>query len=281
MTDAGKLWIVATPIGNLQDITPRAIDVLSSADIILAEDTRKSGHLLAALHISGPKLVSFYDHNEEEKIPWVLEQLAAGFKIALISDAGTPLISDPGYRLVAKCRKEGVAIVPIPGPSAPVVALQAAGLHPLPYTFLGFLPRGEGDKRELFKSFSQVTTTLIFFERADRLKGSLALALKVLGPREVAICRELTKVYEEFIALNLRDYQNLPELLGEITVVLGPTQELTKTNEAIVASLVESYSAVTPKTKEIIALLQDSVTGWTNKELYAFIEKIKAHSATI
>ena len=207
--------------------------------------------------------------------------MAAGFKIALISDAGTPLISDPGYRLVAKCRKEGVAIVPIPGPSAPVVALQAAGLPPLPYTFLGFLPRGEGDKRELFKSFSQVTTTLIFFERADRLKGSLALALKVLGPREVAICRELTKVYEEFIALNLRDYQDLPELLGEITVVLGPTQELTKTNEAIVASLVESYSAVTPKTKEIIALLQDSVTGWTNKELYAFIEKIKAHSATI
>ena len=279
--DKGTLFIVATPIGNLKDISERAYDVLTHADLILCEDTRHSLHLLSALNIAPPKLVSFHDHNEEERAGFVLEQLLAGKNIALISDAGTPLVADPGFPLVRKCRKLGLTIVPIPGPSAPLTALQACGLAPIPYTFLGFLPRGLADKTKLFKAFAHVPTTLIFFERADRLKESLKNAYDVFGEREVCICRELTKVYEEFISINLSASGDLPELLGEITVVLGPSKDFKRTSEDVLINLVSNYLQSKLKTKEIIALLQDEISGWTKKELYAFIENLKAHSDTI
>ncbi|MDE5879381.1 MAG: 16S rRNA (cytidine(1402)-2'-O)-methyltransferase, partial [Desulfovibrio sp.] len=194
-----RLWIVATPLGNPGDLSPRAREILASADLVLAEDTRRAAELFRRLGLAPRRFVSFYEQNEEERREEALAALRAGAQVALISDAGTPLLADPGYRLVRACRREGLAVSPVPGPSAPVAALSAAGLPPLPFTFLGFLPRDAGPRRALFQAYAKVPGSLVFFERKDRLAQSLALAAAILGPRELAICRELTKTHEEFV----------------------------------------------------------------------------------
>ncbi len=223
---APGLYLVATPIGNDADLSPRARDVLTRADAVLAEDTRRAGLFFRRLLITRakPGFFSLHEHNETGRVPQVLEMLRQGQAVALISDAGTPVLSDPGFRLVRACRESGFRVTSVPGPSAPVAALSACGLPPAPYTFLGFLPRQKGQAKKLLTRHAATGATLVFFERKDRLAATLALAAEVLGDREFALCRELTKVYEEFILGRLGRIQDANlDVLGEITVVIGPT----------------------------------------------------------
>jgi 16S rRNA (cytidine1402-2'-O)-methyltransferase len=222
---APGLYVVATPIGNDADLSPRARGVLERADAILAEDTRRAGLFFKRLLIerARPGFFSLHEHNETGRIPQVLEMLTQGQAVALISDAGTPVLSDPGFRLARACREAGFCVTPVPGPSAPAVALSACGLPPAPYTFLGFLPRQKGQAKKLLSRHAGTGATLVFFERKDRLAATLSLAASVLGDREFALCRELTKIYEEFILGRLGRLEDAKlDVLGEITVVIGP-----------------------------------------------------------
>lgn len=220
------LYVVATPIGNAGDLSPRAADVLCRADAVLAEDTRRAGLFFSrqGLERNGAKgFYSLHDHNEEGRIPQVMEMIQGGHAVALISDAGTPVLSDPGYRLVRACRRAGLFVTSLPGPFAPAVALSACGLPPAPMTFLGFLPRQKGQARKLLARHAATGASLIFFERKDRLAATLAMAAEVLGDREFAVCRELTKQYEEFILGRLGALAAVAlDVLGEVTVVIGP-----------------------------------------------------------
>ena len=270
--NVNRLWIVATPLGNPGDLSPRAREVLASADLVLAEDTRRTARLLRECGIETRRLLSFHDHNETERQEGVLRLLREGQCVALVSDAGTPLLADPGYRLVRACRKEGLAVSPLPGPSAPVAALSAAGIPPLPHSFLGFLPRDASGRDALFTAFAHVPGALIFFERKDRLKESLAQAARILGPRELAVCRELTKEHEEFIVGRLEDSDQLPdELLGEITVVVGPPEHTQRTPREEVLLLANAELAQGGKPRQIARRVQDAVRGWSGKEIYALL----------
>ena len=190
-----SLFIVATPIGHLDDITRRAIDVLKSVDLIAAEDTRHSAKLLQHYDIRTP-LVSYHDHSDASDVEALMARLRSGSSIALISDAGTPMVSDPGYRLVAACQQERLPVVPIPGPSAMTAALSAAGLPTDRFYFEGFLPAKPGQRNHRLRALRTIETTLIFFESPRRLSASLAAMCAELGDREAAICRELTKSHE-------------------------------------------------------------------------------------
>jgi len=224
---APGLYVVPTPIGNAGDLSPRAADVLCRADVVLAEDTRRAGlffHRQGLVRQAGHSgFFSLHEHNEDGRIPQVMEMILQGQAVALISDAGTPVLSDPGYRLVRACRRGGLFVTSLPGPFAPAVALSACGLPPAPMTFLGFLPRQKGQAQKLLARHAATGASLIFFERKDRLAATLALAGGVLGDREFAICRELTKQYEEFILGRLGALAAVDlDVLGEVTVVIGP-----------------------------------------------------------
>ncbi|MBY8082078.1 16S rRNA (cytidine(1402)-2'-O)-methyltransferase [Vibrio fluvialis] len=190
------LYIVPTPIGNLGDITQRALDVLSSVDVIAAEDTRHSGKLLAHFNIQ-TKTFALHDHNEQQKAQVLVEKLLAGQSIALVSDAGTPLISDPGYHLVTQCRQAGVKVVPLPGACAVITALSASGLPSDRFSFEGFLPAKSKGRKDKFMEIAKAQRTCIFYESPHRITESLQDMLDVLGPeREVVLARELTKTFE-------------------------------------------------------------------------------------
>ncbi|MDO5536175.1 MAG: 16S rRNA (cytidine(1402)-2'-O)-methyltransferase [Desulfovibrionaceae bacterium] len=273
--ERGRLFIVATPIGNRDDFTPRARRVLEGCDLVLAEDTRRLFALTRELGLRVRRAVSFHDHNEREKEPEVLALLGDGASVALVSDAGTPLVADPGFRLVCSCRRLGIPVHPVPGPSAPVTALSAAGIAPLPYTFLGFLPRDSGSRARLFESFSRVPTTLVFFERKDRLANVLKEALPILGPRQGVVCRELTKVHEEFLPFRLEEAAALPgDLLGEVTVLLGPPESVEKTSEEEVLRLAAGQGSGL-KPRELARVLQSQVSGWSAKELYGLLVRAR------
>jgi 16S rRNA (cytidine1402-2'-O)-methyltransferase len=208
---AGTLFLVATPIGNLKDITLRAIETLKSADPILCEDTRKSGKLFEEYKIRReagdeklPKLLSYHDHNAEERIPQVIALLKEGKNVALISNAGTPTVSDPGFKLVRECAKEGISVKAVPGASAVLSALAVSGLPTDKFLFLGYLPRKSGKRRKLLSSLKELVDTspfdhltLIAFESPYRLVGALEDIQKTLGEIDISVCRELTKLYEE------------------------------------------------------------------------------------
>jgi 16S rRNA (cytidine1402-2'-O)-methyltransferase len=191
----GNLYIVSTPIGNLDDITLRAIKILSSVDSILCEDTRHTGLLLQKLNISA-KLVPYYDEIEDKKIPEIIELLEEGKNIALVSDAGTPLISDPGFRLVRECVKRGIKVESIPGPSAVLAALTSSGLPPDKFIFLGYPPEKQSARLALFKKLSLGITT-IFYCAPHKLATTLDDMKSALGDIDIVIARELTKVHEE------------------------------------------------------------------------------------
>ena len=192
----GTLFIVATPIGNLDDITFRAVETLNSIDIVLAEDTRHSKKLLKHLNIEKP-IRAFHEHNEREKMKASINKLHSGKSIALISDAGTPLISDPGFSLVAQAKKEGLRVVPIPGASALIAALSASGLASDSFTFLGFLPSKKTARIKLLKTLLYQTKTSIFYESPKRILATLTDMHAIFGSsREVCLAKELTKVFE-------------------------------------------------------------------------------------
>lgn len=189
------LYIVATPIGNLGDMTQRAVDTLKAVDVIAAEDTRHSAKLLQHFDIRTP-LVSYHDHSDARALDALLARLQNGEEIALISDAGTPLVSDPGYRLVLACQNAGFAVVPIPGASAAITALSAAGLPTDHFYFEGFLPAKLGQRRHRLQDLRTMKATLVFFEAPRRLPESLEMMCDEFGDRDAALCRELTKSYE-------------------------------------------------------------------------------------
>lgn len=220
----GLLSIVSTPIGNLEDLSPRARRVLEEADKVACEDTRTSGLLLHRLGIK-KKLVSLHEHNERQRLPQVLQWLEAGESVAVISDAGTPLLSDPGFLLVRAAAEAGIKVEAIPGPSAILTALVVSGLPPLPFTFGGFPPPKSGKRRQFFRSFGALGHTLVYFESPHRLLPSLADALEELGDRPAAVARELTKLYEEVLrgplSTLIAELGARPSLKGEFVVVLG------------------------------------------------------------
>ncbi|HEV2763744.1 MAG TPA: 16S rRNA (cytidine(1402)-2'-O)-methyltransferase, partial [Pyrinomonadaceae bacterium] len=194
----GTLYLVATPIGNLEDITRRALRVLSEVDLVACEDTRHTRQLLERYGIDRPT-VSYHEHNEQERAAELASRLAAGESVALVSDAGTPAVSDPGFRLVRACVEQGVAVVPVPGPSAFVAALVASGLPTDEFYFGGFLPARTHARRARLEEVRALRATLVFYETPHRLAHALADALELLGEREAAVARELTKLHEEIV----------------------------------------------------------------------------------
>src|ERR1700676_2806878 len=200
----GLLYLVATPIGNLEDITLRAIRILKEADVIACEDTRHTQKLLQhyAIH---KELVSYHAHNELTRAPELVIQLEEGAQVALVSDAGTPVVSDPGHRLVVLCLRHHIPVVPIPGPSAFVAALAASGLPTEEFLFVGFLPSRAGARRKALDSLKAEPRTLVLYEAPHRLVETLTDAADVMGPRPAVVAREITKLHEEFLRGNLTE----------------------------------------------------------------------------
>lgn len=224
----GKLFVVSTPIGNLEDITLRAINVLKGCDVIACEDTRTTKKLLARYGIE-TNLTSYHEHNEVEKSQKLLEELKEGKDVALVSDAGTPSVSDPGWRLVNLSIENNIEIVPIPGPSAILSALVVSGLPTDSFLFLGFFPKTVGKKKELLKNVKDYPCTLIFYESARRLSGTLSVLLEILGDRGICVAREMTKLYEEAIRGSVSEVISVlserDSVKGEVTVVLEGSRE--------------------------------------------------------
>ena len=226
MSASGTLTLVATPIGNLGDFTPRAADALAGADIIACEDTRVTRKLLRLTGTaSTARMVPYHDHNGAEMRPWLLEQLQAGRRVALVSDAGTPLVSDPGFKLVAACRDAGIPVLAAPGASAVLAALTVSGLPSDRFMFAGFLPSAEGARRTQITELAELTATVIWFETPSRLARSLADMADILGPRDAVIARELTKLHEEVLRGPLDQLAARlaagPALKGEIVLLVA------------------------------------------------------------
>ena len=226
MSASGTLTIVATPIGNLGDFTPRAAAALAGADVIACEDTRTTRKLLRLTGTaSTARMVPYHDHNGAEMRPWLLEQLEAGRQVALVSDAGTPLVSDPGYKLVAACRDAGITVVAVPGASAVLAALTVSGLPSDRFMFAGFLPAAEGARRSQITELAELTATTIWFETPARIARSLTDMADILGPRDAVIARELTKLHEEILRGTLDELAarlaSGPALKGEIVLLVA------------------------------------------------------------
>jgi 16S rRNA (cytidine1402-2'-O)-methyltransferase len=241
----GLLYIVATPIGNLEDITLRAIRILKEVDLIAAEDTRHTQILLDRYAIHTP-LTSYHEHNERAKAQTLVERLCRGENIALLSDAGTPAISDPGYRLVVEAVHAGVRIIPLPGPSALAAVLSASGLPSDRFVFEGFLSAKKQERKAKLEALRSETRTVIFYEAPHRLKESLADMQQILGEREIVLGREVTKLHEEFIRGPLRDViaqLAQREIKGEITVIVQGATVDSKISEEELATEIERMAA--------------------------------------
>jgi 16S rRNA (cytidine1402-2'-O)-methyltransferase len=243
----GVLYLVATPIGNLEDITLRALRILRDADLIACEDTRHTRKLLDHFGISKPA-VSYYEHNESARAAELVARLEAGESIALCSDAGTPLISDPGYRLVGAAIAAGISVVPIPGPSAALAALAASGLPTDSFRFCGFLAAKSSERRKRLEQLKSESATLIFYEAPHRLLESLDDLEAILGERPIAIARELTKIHEEILRGTPGELraQIGGGVRGEITILIGkaktPAPDLTPIADAVRALETEGVS---------------------------------------
>ncbi|KCZ66160.1 hypothetical protein L53_02220 [Hyphomonas sp. L-53-1-40] len=234
------LYVVSTPIGNLRDITLRALDVLAAADEVLAEDTRVAGKLMSAYGLKA-RLSPYHDHNGAERRPGLIRALQGGAKIALISDAGTPLVSDPGWKLAHEALEAGVKVIPIPGASAMLAGLVASGLPSDKFLFAGFLPPKSGARKSAAEALKAVPGTLIFYESGPRLADALADLASVLGDRDAAVARELTKMFEETRRGTLADlathYAESGPPRGEIVLLVGPPGEHEVTPQRLDAAL--------------------------------------------
>ena len=262
------LYLVATPIGNLRDISLRALDVLRAVDLVLCEDTRVSGKLLARYEID-QTLKTYNDHSDAAWRDEILQRIEEGQKVALISDAGMPMISDPGYKLVRTAQEAGLYVSSVPGANAPLTALQLSGLPSDQFSFLGFLPSKAGARKDLLKLWGNVPSTLIAFETAPRLTKALGDVAEILGGREVAVTRELTKMYEEVrkgSAAELIEYyesEGLPK--GEIVLVISPPAQKEFSDAEVAALLKDALK--TMRTKEAAAHVAEQ-TGRSKAVLY-------------
>ena len=275
----GDLFIVATPIGNLGDMVPRAVDVLQGVDWIAAEDTRHSGKLMSHFSIATP-LVPFHDHSDERQLSRLLDALAEGKSVALISDAGTPLISDPGYKLVREARRRGVCVVPVPGCCAAIVALSAAGVPCDRFAFEGFLPAKPGQRQKTLEALVHETRTLVFYEAPHRILKTLEdMVASFGGDREAVVARELTKTFETFLQGSLAELVQAVEedgnqQKGEFVVVVrgagtdapaGDEQE----QQRVLSVLIEELPV------KQASMLAARLTGGNKKELYQLAVTLK------
>jgi 16S rRNA (cytidine1402-2'-O)-methyltransferase len=229
------LYVVATPIGNLEDITVRAIRTLDAVDLIAAEDTRHTSRLLARYRIHTP-LISYHEHNERQRTPELIEKIRSGNAVALVSDAGTPSVSDPGYRLVRTVIDEGLDLFPVPGVSAAITALCASGMPTDTFLFVGFAPKKKGRRLELLQSLAGEPRTLVFYESPRRVAAFLVELREVMGDRRAVLAREMTKLHEEFVRGRLTEIEAVladrPEIKGECTVLVDGAAPMQTVSEA-------------------------------------------------
>ena len=261
MQDKGKLYLVATPIGNLEDITLRAIRILKEVDLIAAEDTRHTLQLLNHFNISKP-LISYYRQNEKEKANSILDKIEEGKNIALVSDAGTPGISDPGEEIVKKAIERKIDIIPIPGACAAITALIASGMNTREFCFLGFLPANNLYKKRVLEENKYETKTIIIYEAQHKLNNTLKLIKEIWGNRKVTIARELTKVYEEYKRTDINDaLEVLQDIRGEYVIIIEGSKisqediEIKKRNELSLTEHYKFYQNKGYSKKEIIKLI--------------------------
>lgn len=279
MTDC-TLYIVATPIGNLQDISLRALDVLRNVSVVACEDTRVTKKLFALLQIPlTKKFICYQNYNEQDKAQMIADLVKNGNDVALVSDAGSPLISDPGYKLISLCRKQGVKVCPIPGASAVICALQLSGLPTDRFMFAGFIPNKDKARSDLFNELKNVNTTLVFYETAPRLLKTLQAASAVFNLREIALVREISKLHEEArngTADELISYftQNPPK--GEMVLVVAPPLR----QDAITSDvdLMLSEKLKTMSLKSAVAEVAEQ-SGLSKKEIYALALELKNEKA--
>ena len=245
--DHGKLYVVGTPIGNLEDITLRAIRILKEVDLIACEDTRRTQKLLNAYKIQ-TRTVSYHEHNEMTRAPELIIQMEEGSTIALVTDAGMPVVSDPGFRLVHLAVRHSIPVIPVPGASAFVAALAASGLPVDKFRFLGFLPSKKGERRKALEELKDATRTLVFYEAPHRLVEMLKDSREILGERELVVAREVTKIHEEFLRGTISttlEYLKKRPAKGEITVLIGlHAAGETKENAPRADSIISEIQAV-------------------------------------
>ena len=267
----GVLYIVATPIGNLEDITVRALKILRDVDLIAAEDTRKSGKLLSHYRIKN-RLVSYHEHNEKRRTPELVDQLLEGTSIALVSNAGTPCVSDPGYRLVAAAVANKIPVVPVPGPSAVMTAMSAAGLPTDSFVFIGFAPKKKGKRMKLLAELAVEPRALIFFESPRRILTFLEEVVSSIGDRPAVLAREMTKLHAEFIRGSvseiLETLEAKPEIKGECTLLVGGCQKEKAVGRAVVKAEITSALEKQKGGLSDIAKTIAQKYGLSKKEVY-------------
>ncbi|HNB36056.1 MAG TPA: 16S rRNA (cytidine(1402)-2'-O)-methyltransferase [Anaerolineales bacterium] len=273
----GTLYLVATPIGNLEDISPRALRILRESLLIAAEDTRHTGKLLAHFEIKTP-LTSYFEHNKLNKLDFILERLTQG-DVALVSDAGTPAINDPGYELVQAALASNFDVRPVPGPSAPIAALTVSGLPTDSFLYLGYLPHKSSERHHRLNEISEQPFTLIFFETPHRIMESLEDIRSTLGNRRICVAREMTKLYEEYWRGDVHaaiEHFGSKEARGEFTLVIEgkKKEERAVWSEAELRAAIQKELQAGKSAKDISANLAEP-SGWNKKEIYAFINKIK------
>jgi 16S rRNA (cytidine1402-2'-O)-methyltransferase len=269
--DSGTLLLAATPLGDARDASARLIEALGTAEVVAAEDTRRVRNLASALGVTpAGKVVSYYEAVESARAPMLLDALREGRTVLLVTDAGMPSVSDPGYRLVSACVTEGLPVTCLPGPSAVTTALAVSGLPSDRFCFEGFPPRKTGDRRKFFGRLVAEARTSVFFEAPHRLADTLADAVSVLGEqRPAAVCRELTKTYEEIKRGSLGDLAEWAAegVRGEITVVLGGAEQAAPTDPAELVEQVEERAADGIRLKDAVAEVAE-LAGVRKKELY-------------
>ena len=273
----GTLFLIATPIGNLEDISPRALRILKEVQLIAAEDTRHSGMLLKHFGVE-TKFTSYWEHNKLNKLDFILEHLSKG-DVALISDAGTPAINDPGYELVKAALASNFDVVPVPGPSAPIAALTVSGLPTDSFLYLGYLPHKASERRKAVGQVSGLNYTLIFLESPHRIVDSLEDLLSTLGDRRICVAREMTKLYEEYwrgLISGALEYFKSKDPRGEFTLVIEGKgkEESGKWEESELLEAIKKELKAGKSAKEISAELAES-SGWNKKEVYALVNQIK------
>jgi 16S rRNA (cytidine1402-2'-O)-methyltransferase len=273
---AAGLYILATPIGNSRDISLRALEILKGCDVIAAEDTRVTAKLLAIHGISRP-LIPYNDHNGPQMRPKILARLEQGQAVALVSDAGTPLVSDPGYKLVREVIAAGAGIVAVPGPSAVLTGLALSGLPSDRFLFAGFLPSKAGERKTMLEELGGVRATLIFFESAQRLEDSLPGLADVLGDRQAVVARELTKMHEEVRRGSLRElaahYAKAGAPRGEVTLLVAPPDAAAAPDSARIDAALKAALAFMPV--KVAAEMIADLTDGSRKALYARALELK------
>lgn len=275
----GSLYLVPTPLGNLEDITLRALRILSEVSLIATEDTRTTGRLLKHFEIRCP-MISYHEHSSPVQMEQILAALAEG-DVALVSEAGTPLLSDPGFELVRLASERGVSVIPLPGPSAVTTALAASGLPPVPFMFLGFLPRKANERRKLLADLSKQSATLVCFEAPHRFRATLTDMVNVLGAeRLVAVCREMTKMHEEIWRGTLAEAQEEwsgREPRGEFTLVIaGASPEAAWDQTQVETALAEAMAA--GKTAKDAVKQVKEQSGWSKRKVYALAQKLQSNN---